>query len=141
MELALALGTSPKRLTGWEPATVVRVLEHDEEGRPAAYRIEREPEWDEEQVDLLLAADELAGEVGAHGIPMDEATSPFADPNDPFHGWHYEAALPRIDHAQRALNTAMDQRREAYPEEDAGSLLWRLNRIEDGPLPTPAPTA
>jgi hypothetical protein len=66
---------------------------------------------------------------------MDEATSPFADPNDRFHGWHYAARF-RIDHAQRAWNLAMRDRAEAFPDEDQGSLLVRLDRVEDGPLTT-----
>lgn len=111
------------------------VLNRDEAGRPARYRVETEPEWDEEQLDLLLALDGLDAPVGPHGIPMDEATSPLADANDRHRGYHYETRV-KVDHAQRALNTAQDQRRAAYPDEDAGSLLWTLVRVEDGPTDT-----
>lgn len=134
MELALSLGISPKRITGWEPEQVM-TLERSEDGRIERIRVQTEAEWDEEQVDLLLAAASLRGEIGPHGIPMDEATSPFADPNDRNHGWHYVARF-RIDHAQRAANLALKERAEAFPDEDQGSLLLRLERAEDGPLTT-----
>lgn len=126
------LGLSPKRITGWEPVRTVTVLERDDAGRPAVCRVDTEPEWDDEQVALLLAAQAKTHEVGPHGVPMDEATSPLADPNDRFRGWHYIVPPPRIDHAARALNQAQADRAEAFPEEDAGSLLWRVERHEDG---------
>lgn len=100
--------------------------------------MEQEAEFDDEQVALLVAARQARAEIGPHGIPMSEATSPLADPNDRFRGWHYEARF-RVDHAERAKNRALDERREAYPNEDAGSLLLSLERVEDGP-PKPRPT-
>lgn len=122
-------------MSGWEPVQQITIVERDARGRPSVFTVEQEPEWDEEQTALLLAAEQLAGEVGPHGVPMSDATSPLADPNDRFRGWHYVARV-RVDHAQRALNTAQDERRRAYPDEDAGSLLWTLDRVEDGPTPT-----
>jgi hypothetical protein len=111
----------------------VTVLERDSRGRPSRFDVETEPEWTDDQLELLLALDGIDPDVGPHGVPMDEATSPLADPNDRFQGWHYEVPPPRIDHAQRALNVAQDDRKQAFPDEDAGSLLWSLNRVEDGP--------
>lgn len=119
-------------MTGWEPATVLRVIERDGDGNPSAFHVERESEWNEEQVALLQAARDLAGQIGPHGIPMDEATSPLADPNNP-DGYHY-AVRVRIDHAQRAINLAQKERRKAFPEEDDLSLMWRVERRE-GPKP------
>lgn len=86
----------------------------------------------EERDAAELAEEQAADERGPHGIPMREATSPLADPNDRLHGWHYETRV-RIDHAQRALNLAQEERRKKYPDEDHGSLLWSLVRVEDGP--------
>lgn len=122
-------------MSGWEPVRRVTVADRDKQGRPAVFHVEQEAEWDEEQVTLLLAADELAAGIGSHGIPMSDATSALADPNDRFRGYHYVARV-KIDHAQRALNTAQDERAAAYPDEDAGSLLWALDRVEDGPTDT-----
>lgn len=100
------------------------------------FHVEQEGEWDAEQVALLLAAEEVRrdDEVGPHGIRMSEATSPLADPSRRFEGWHYEARV-RIDHAQRELNQKRKARADAYPDEDAGSLIWSLTRVEDGPPP------
>jgi hypothetical protein len=111
----------------------------------AGYEIEREPEWSEEDIALLLALLELraeeraaAAEIGPHGRPMSEATSPNADPANRRHGWHYETRF-RIDHAQRALNLARSQMVADYPDVDVDSLEWTVVRVEDGPpIPTPA---
>jgi hypothetical protein len=113
----------------------VTVLERDSRGRPSRFHVDTEPEWDEEQVDLLLALTDTEPDIGPHGIPMRDAVSPLADPNDRFRGWHYEPRV-RVDHAQRVLNIAQADRAKTYPDEDAGSLLWSLERVEDGP-PTP----
>jgi hypothetical protein len=145
VRLARELGISVKRLTGWEPTETVRAVYEDTDptdpagsGRLlAGFEVIREPEWDDEQVALFLALDETEEETGSHGIPMTEATSALADPTNRYVGYHYDVPPPRIDHAQRALNLAQSQRREAYPEEDAGSLLWTLTRVEDGPPTTP----
>jgi hypothetical protein len=123
-------------MSGWEPMRRITIVERDGEGRPSVLQVEQEPEWDEEQVALLLAAEEQLAEIGPHGVPMSEATSRLADPNNRFTGWHYEIPPPRIDHAQRALNLAQDERAKAYPDEDSGSLLWRTVRVEDGPTDT-----
>jgi hypothetical protein len=64
---------------------------------------------------------------------MSEALSAYADPALRRKGYHYEPRV-RIDHAQRALNTAQRDRREAFPDEDADSLRWHLLRVEDGPI-------
>lgn len=120
-------------MSGWEPRQVVTVAERDDEGRPTVFHIDQEPEWDDEQIDLVLAAQDLAGSVGPHGIPMSEATSALADPSDRSRGWRYIVPPPRIDHAQRALNLAQRERAEAYPEEDTDSLLWTVQREDIDP--------
>lgn len=143
MRLARSLKVSVRRLLGWEPKTTVRALYEDTDptlagGGPrllVGYEIEREPEWDEEQVALFLALEQTEEEIGPHGIPMSEATSRLADANNRFEGYHYETRV-KVDHAQRALNTAQEQRRTAFPDEDTGSLLWTLVRVEDGPAET-----
>lgn len=111
------------------------MLERDDEGRPTRMHVDTEVEWDQEQLDLVLALDGIDPEIGPHGVPMDEATSPLADPNDRRRGWHYVTHV-RVDHAQRALNIARDERAKAWPDEDAGSLLWSLERVDDGPQTT-----
>jgi hypothetical protein len=97
-----------------------------------AFHVEHEPEWDDDQAALLIAARAQLEDVGPHGIPMSEATDPLADPNDRLHGWHYEARF-RVDHAQRALSQALAERAKTYPDEDQSALLVTLERVEDPP--------
>jgi hypothetical protein len=140
VELALDLGLSARRLAGWEPAVTVRAIYEDTDPtRLTGFDVDREPEWSDDDVALALALAELraeeaaeAADIGPHGRPMREATSALADPALRRRGWHYETRV-RIDHAQRALNTARKERALAFPDEDAGSLEWTLVRVEDGP--------
>lgn len=114
-------------------------MERDDDGHAVAFHVEREPEWDDQQIALLLALrekqtrEEIDGERGGHGVLMSEATSRWADPNNPY-GWHYEARV-RIDHAARAIATAQKERREKFPDEDTSSLIWLAVRVEDRPVP------
>jgi hypothetical protein len=110
----------------------ISVLERDEDGRPSAFHVEQEAEFDDEQVALLVAAQRARDEIGPHGIPMKDATSPLADPNNRREGWHYEPRF-RVDHAERAKNQALADRAKAFPNEDQGSLLVSLERVEETP--------
>jgi phage baseplate assembly protein gpV len=100
--------------------------------------VEQEAEWDDEQIALLIAAQELRADIGSHGVPMSEATSPLADPNDRFHGYSYSTRV-KVDWAQRALNEAKANRAALYPDEDADSLLWTVVRDEAQPMPIRKP--
>lgn len=114
--------------------------------RLGGFEIEREPEWSDEDLAILLALIEIraeeaaqAADYGPHGRPMDEATSPDADPADRRYGYHYETRV-RVDHAQRKLNRDRTDRAKAFPDEDGDSLIWSLVRVDDGP-PRPRPPA
>jgi hypothetical protein len=128
VDLALHLRISPKRLAGWEPLTY-------------AWRdgdrwvIERETEWDEEQVMLLLAARELQTDIGSHGHPLAEAMSPLADPNRRGVGHHYEVPLPTIDYAAKALADAQDAYGKQYPDANQNGFMWGVKKVVDGPGP------
>lgn len=109
VELALDLGVAPRRLAGWEPSTVFDI---DWAGdRPVRLVAHRESEFDQEQVDLLLAVRALRSEVGPHGQPLAEATdpanAPFTRRKDPG-GSHYSASIVATDHAQLAMKVAQD---------------------------------
>lgn len=40
---------------GWEPTETTEVLDRDDEGRPTKWVTRREPEWDGQQRELMLA--------------------------------------------------------------------------------------
>jgi hypothetical protein len=45
--------------------------------------VTREPEYDQEQYDLLSALTEYEASLGHHGLPLEETMSPDADPDNP----------------------------------------------------------
>jgi len=69
--------------------------------------------------------------LGAHGHPMDEATSPLADPANPDAKWRYYAdPLPIVDYAQKAKLDAEDAWRDGLQDgESMNGLIFTVERI------------
>jgi hypothetical protein len=92
----------------------------------------RESEWDDDQRALMLAHLELEADIGPHGQPMSEATSPLANPSDPKRAWVYEGRGPVVDYAAQAI----DKKREAYkallPKDSPmpAGLLFRADKVD-----------
>lgn len=112
-------------MSGWEPTSVTRY--EYEDGVLVGSVTEREPEWSRTDVESLIALLE-AQRVGAHGHPMDEATSRDGDPSNPERKWDWHVPLPTKDFAQEALDLRKKQYREAYPDADLSSMLWRVEK-------------
>jgi len=87
-------------LWGWAPADHM-VPEPTADGH-VGYRIEREPEFDQEQYDMLAALEEYEAGLNALGLPLAETTSPLADPTNP-HGTHWYEPTVLRDHALAAI--------------------------------------
>lgn len=103
---------------------------YDDGGRLIRSVTTVEPEWDVEQRSLLLASVRLEADIGPHGQPMSEATSPDADPARPG-GWSYRAnKLPIIDRAARELDHARADYEKRYPNADTAGHVWRVERVE-----------
>lgn len=155
LELALELGVSPRRLSGWEPRTVT-TYEYDTVSFSSGARwrwlravhewvwavanpprllgsvTEREPEWARDDVEGLLALLER-GRVGSHGQPMSEATSPLADPSNRDRGWDYEVDV-FTDFAQQKLSREQEAFKQAYGDDaDMASLRWVVRKVERAP--------
>lgn len=87
---------APRRLWGWEPET--RIVP-DGDG----WRVEREPEFDKEQYELLVALHEHEASLNSLGIPLDEAMSIDADPENRDGKYEY-VARARRDWAEEAIH-------------------------------------
>jgi hypothetical protein len=115
-------------IAGWSPTQRhVRVL--DERGRFVGTEIQTEPEFNAEQVDLLLALAELERDMGPYGQPLSEAMSPGADLTGDHPTHWYVAKGPEVNYAERAA----DEAREAYRAELGDrpmpkGLVWRVEK-------------
>lgn len=127
LELALKLGCSPRRLSGWEPIEVTRY--EYEDGLLVGAVTEREPEFSRVDVEAFVALLE-SKRVGPHGHPMSEAVSPLGDPSNPAREWDWRVPLPVKDFAQDALDREKKRYKEAYPDADLGSLMWLVEKQE-----------
>lgn len=110
------------------------------DGRPARIVTRREAEFDEEQVDLLLAVQQIERETGPHGIPMAKATDvamrPWSKSKEPG-GAHFTARRLATDWAQAALDSAKDAFYTS-PEAEAtrAADIWVVDERPDPVLPT-----
>lgn len=101
------MGIAPRRLWGWEPEQSIRHVYERVELQPSTARfawlralidwanrvanppllIETvtsiEPEFDRQQYELMSALHEHEASLNSLGIPIDEAMSPLADPDNP----------------------------------------------------------
>lgn len=115
---------------GWEPR---EFIEYVYEGGVLVGSVRhREPEFDDRDRALLLAHHRAAGDMGPHGQPMSEATSPEADPARPG-GWRYEAnTAPRMDWAAKAVGDRQDAYYKNRPEgESRNGHRWYAKRVEN----------
>lgn len=127
--LARGMGVSPRRLRGWEPATVTTfIYEGDRLVRAVTVA---EPEFSDD--DLALLRGHLVDERvprGDHGFPLSEAMSPDADPSRLDGKYRFVAGLPSTDFAAQALAQAQDEYRKTYPDADLSALRWGVKRVE-----------
>lgn len=121
LRIAKGMGVSLRRLRGWEPET--RLLP-DGDG----WLVEREPEFDKQQYELLAALYEHEASIGEHGHPLGESMSILADPLNP-KGTHFYEARPVRDWADDALEQA--QKDPRYSGENFSSARkWRVYKVE-----------
>lgn len=85
----------------------------------------REAEFDNEQYTMLAALQEFESELGPHGLPLDETTSPDADPNNPQATFHYEARVLR-DFAQDAI----EQREKDFKDNPSRARIFIPVRVD-----------
>jgi hypothetical protein len=123
------LGVSPRRLGGWEPA-ITTVFTYDSDGRVASQVSTSEPEFDPEQVDLLLASHLYEKDFGRHGQLMAEAVSERAAAT--YYGTDrilFAARGPFTDHAEKAYLDAVDAYRTAAGENgNMNGMFWTIER-------------
>lgn len=91
---------APRRLDGWEPRAV-SIPEYD--GDRIVRTVEYwEPEWDDDQRDLMLAYKQFADDIGPHGFLMSEATDPGADPTEYDNPLRFGVEAPIVDWVRKA---------------------------------------
>lgn len=98
-----------------------------EGGRQVTYR---EPEWDEDQLAMMLEWQRREHDRGPHGHPLSESTSPLANPSSWDSQWTYVADLPVTDYAEKARQDAIDRIKKQYPDGNLNGLIFPVRRVE-----------
>ncbi|WP_223690112.1 hypothetical protein [Leifsonia poae] len=115
LELALAFGISPRRLTGWEPAEIID-YEYDDAGRVSRAIVTREPEFTDDDVTDLVGARTLERETGRYGESLPEAFSDEAAPE--YYGRGAIRYLPkyRVNQAEAAVERLRKEHKDDLPD-------------------------
>lgn len=85
----------------------------------------REPEWDGEQHALMAALEEYEQSLDEWGIPLEESTSPLADPDNPEAKWHYEARAVR-----NFATTAVEEREKDFKDNPSRARIFAPVRVD-----------
>jgi hypothetical protein len=111
--------------------TEVHTPTYGDDGRVAQIDVERESPWNDEQRNLMAALADYEATINEYGVPVVDATSPAADP-DNRDGTHYYRAESIIDWSVAAVEAATKAKRAEYAGDDpyAGSRRWRVSRID-----------
>jgi len=120
---------SARRLQGWEPAETT-TYEYDDAGRVISATTTREPEWDREQLAMMLAHIENEASIDSLGFPIAESTSPDGDENNKQGKYLYRAEKPIVNFAARAQENAQEAYRKAHGGELPSYLHFPVKRYE-----------
>lgn len=102
---------------GWVGAETV-VHEHDGD-RLIRSTVTRESEWDAEQLNLMLAFQQLDSQIGPHGHSMRDAM-------DPDVKWRVSAVT---DYAQKAREQTRAQFRKDYPDDPMHGVDFVVEKL------------
>lgn len=75
-----------------------------------------EAEWDDEQLDLVMAEQIVRANTGPNGEWMPEATSDDARPNA-YSGYRYVAGEPKVNWAEKTRLDALEAHRKSLGED------------------------
>lgn len=87
--------------------------------------VTREPEFDAEQHAMLAALIEYESGLGHHGLPIDETTSPDADPNNPNAKYHYEPKVLRDWY-----DDAVEARKKDFKDNPSEARIFYAVRVD-----------
>lgn len=90
----------------------------------------REPEWDAEQIDLLLAYEAYMRDIGPNGEILSEATSEQAEPTYYGEGSiRYLAKGPFTNQAEKArLDAAEEYRKSLGDKANLNGMYWTVEK-------------
>lgn len=89
----------------------------------------REPEWSEEDRDLVVALEIVKNMTGPNGEWMPDATSDGADPNNYDVPFRFVASGPHTNWAEKTKADAVDQyRKDAGDKANLNGLYWTVER-------------
>lgn len=120
-----------RRLHGWEPA---EVTEFEYEGGLLVRSVtRREPEFDDEQLSLLLASVAFESSIDSNGQLISDSLNPAADPSNYESPLRFVASGPFWNWAEKARLDDIDRYRSEFPKDSPPNLngaYWVVNKAD-----------
>lgn len=89
-----------------------------------------DPEWDDEQVDLVIAEQIVRANTGPNGEWMPDATSDKADPMS-YSGMRYVRKGPFTNWAEKEKQDALDElRKKAGKDANLNGMFFTVERVD-----------
>ncbi|NYJ19203.1 hypothetical protein [Glaciibacter psychrotolerans] len=89
-----------------------------------------ESQFDDEQVDMLIASSELDSEYGVYGEELAVAMSDDANPNNYKSGKRYVPHGPKINWAAKAVGDLQEQFYKENPDGSRAGHVWSVELKE-----------
>lgn len=89
------------------------------------YTVTHDPEFDQEQYNLLAGLADYEAGLGHHGLPLEETLSPLADPDNP-EGTHFYHATARRDWHDDAI----EKERANWAENYSSARVFAAVRVD-----------
>lgn len=116
-------------MKGWTP-DVAYTHEYDDDGRLVRSIQHTEPEWDDEQVEMLTAYEAYRASIGPHGQPMQLALDPASDPTN-YEGHHYFVGEePVVDWAEKARLDKRESWEKEHPNANRHGLIFGVRLVD-----------
>lgn len=103
---------------GWEP-TETTVYEYDGD-RLVRSTVTKSPEWDAEQLSLMLAWEKLRADIGHHGHLLSEARDPANEGK-----YVVEAGTDYVDKAEAQFR---EQRKKEFPDDPQHGVFFDVRK-------------
>lgn len=116
-------------MAGWEPATITE-YEYDADGRLVRSITTREPEFSDDDVELLTAHLANARDTGRYGESLSEATSDLADPTIYGDTAVRYVAGHHVNHAEAAVEQYREDHKADLPKHGAAFFVERVDYSE-----------
>lgn len=89
-----------------------------------------EPEWDDDQVEMLTAYEQFKASIGPHGQPLSIAQDPASDPTNYDGKYYFVGEDPVVDWAEKARLDRRSSWEKDHPNGNMHGLIFGVRLVD-----------